>query len=281
MTLVERKVADRELSTVIPLSIATGLAIESLLGVHPEIPVDRPPVLGTKLVMINLRTLIRNVHGALETEIKKIVTPQAIGLAVSEEMIIIESAINKTSEGRALVVFYACSYQSLKRLFPNALLRFANTDLQLKYANLEKTALKYILDSQPHHDVRTFDVDIDGQYPDTIIITHSPVDLLSRRHFEKLTLLESHTGAFKTHLQWNTKLTNGKDLVRIPFGRMSLQVFGDNGQHFSPMPNKIKDAVKDTAEKYLWTATTTHDKIVYGINKIEDQLVRSSILGLL
>src|SRR5690606_9561418 len=99
------------------------------------------------------------------------------------------------------------------------------------------------------NDVRYYDVYIEGKFQDTMLLTHIPVDLLSADRFSKLVLLESHTGAIKPHLSWYTKLTNGKELFRMPFNRFTLQVFGDNGVHFAPMPMKMKQAVKDISEK--------------------------------
>ena len=51
-----------------PISIATSLAIESALGVHPDIPVTGVPVEKYNAIYINVRTLIRNFIGSLEKD---------------------------------------------------------------------------------------------------------------------------------------------------------------------------------------------------------------------
>jgi hypothetical protein len=277
MSLLDRKLAERALGAI-PVSIATSLAIESACGIHPEITVTKAPVLNNRLLMVNIRTLIRNIYGALETEIKKQLTTRQIITALMEEMSIIESCINKYSDGICSVVFYACSHGALKRLYPYAIHRQITTDIQIHYAHLEKMSIKELLDIPNTHDIRTFDVGIEGKYPDTLMLTHLPVDLMSRYSFSQLLLLESHSGKIKNHLEWNSKLTKGVDLLKIPFCKFTLQVFGDNGNLFSPMPQAIKEEVRRMAEEDHWTVTTTKDKIVYSINKIYHPKLKSELM---
>lgn len=280
MGLLDRKVADRAVGDL-HISIATDLGLESAVGIHPEIKVDRPPILDSRVLMVNMRTLIRNIHGAVDGEIRKQLTPSAVLSTLQAEMQIIESTINRYSEGMTNVVFYACSHASLKRKFPNAIMRQVSTDIQLHYTHLERDVLKLLLAQPAAHDIRTFDVEIEGKYPDTMIITHLCVDLLSKPHFSKLLLLETHTGAIKNHLQWNTKLTKGNELLRIPFCRFSLQVFGDNGHLFSPQGQLMKNTVLEMAEADKWTNVSTRERIVSSIQKVKDAKLRSSLLLLL
>jgi len=281
MNIIDRFVSGRELATQVPVSIATGLAVEAALGIHPEIKVDKAPILEAKLLLINVRTLIRNLMGALTTDGKRLVSDKNLIPALVEEMAIIEAAISKGTNGKVAVCFYICSYRNLKQQFPNALLKMPVTEIQ-KFAHAVETGLLRNLDElQPPHDIRHFDVELTGKFPDTFIITHSPVDLLSADNFNKLSLVESHTGNIKRHLLWNTKLTNGRELSNIPFTKFTLQVFGDNGGHFSPMSPKVKQAVKDVADKYNWTSITTREKVSYGISSITDTTIRSTLKGLL
>lgn len=109
-------------------------------------------------------------------------------------------------------------------------------------------------------------------------MTHVPVDLLTGTRFSKLTLLESHTAKLKNKLDWNSKLTNGKDLPNMPFNAMTLQVFGDGGLFFSPMPMAVKKEVMSIAEKYKWTPATSLDKVKYGLQGMNDHLTRQILL---
>jgi hypothetical protein len=94
-------------------------------------------------------------------------------------------------------------------------------------------------------------------------------------------LLETHTGAIKNYLQWNTKLTKGKDLVRMPFCKFTLQVFGDNGNVFSPMSMALKEAVTKLSVDDNWTNVATQDRLIYSIKKITDPKLRSQLMMLL
>lgn len=280
MGILERKLAERTVGDF-QISISTDLGLESLCGVHPEIAVDRAPVLDTRLVMINLRTLVRNIYGAVEGDVKKSLTARAVLDTLMAEMQIIESTVLRYSEGRVNVMFYMCSHASLKRKFPYAIMRQVSTDIQLHYAHLERDVIRSLLAMPAAHDIRQYDVEFTDKFPDTIIVTHEAVDLLARSHFTKLTLLETHTGALKSHLLWNSKLTKGRDLIRMPFCKFTLQVFGDNGHLFTPQPIAIKNAVMDMATADNWSNISTRDRIVTSINKVTDAKLRSQLTMLL
>lgn len=264
-----QQLAQRELGAI-PLSVGTSLAIESACGVLPEKEVSPPPILAVKELWVNLRTLFRNLMGALDKDFREQVLPDALVMGLQEEMSILESAIVKAGQGQVRVVFYYCSYAALPRTFPRAKKKELSTNRQKVYDILEQRALQILHQQQPSQDVRWFNLELTGQHPAAMIITHCAVDLLNRRHFTNLLLLESHTGAIKPHTQWNTKLTNGKELTRIPFNQLTLQVFGDGGVFFSPMPSKIRSYVIELAEQENWTAVTTREKIIYGIKKLRD-----------
>jgi hypothetical protein len=107
---------------------------------------------------------------------------------------------------------------------------------------------------------------------DSLILTNYAYDLLSYKHFNKLDLLESHTGVLKPKSMWYTKLLNGKDLNRIPFNSLSIQVFGDK-ETFSGMPHKVKSLILELAEKYQWTQVTSKDRIYYSLDRLDDKFL--------
>jgi hypothetical protein len=278
MGVLDRKVAERAVSGL-PISVATSLAIETICGVNPLIPMDVAPVLEYDRLLVNLRTLIRNVHGALETDIGKIVQPNNIIDAVIEELSIIESAIALGSNGKCSVTYYWCSHDNIRRQFPYAFLKVPTTDKQRHYYDLEQAVVRKLGATATSHDVRHYDVDITHHFDENVaILTHHPLDLLSKHRFKKLTLLESHTGALKQPSQWSTKLTDGKELTRIPFNRVTLQIFGDNSQLFTSMPPKTKTATKQLAEDKKWTAVTTMEKVIFDIGRHPDMTYRSSMM---
>ena len=65
--------SNRVLGEVVPISIATALAIESLIGKNPEAPVVEDHLGEIDILMINVRTLTRNVIGAIQKEDKEVV----------------------------------------------------------------------------------------------------------------------------------------------------------------------------------------------------------------
>ena len=97
-----------------------------------------------------------------------------------------------------------------------------------------------------------------------------PADLLARKDFPKLGLLESHTGKVKTQLEWYTKL-NGKP-QHIPFNKAFLTLFGD-GVMFSPLDRKTRGVVLKTAEKYSWKQDTTMDRIYNCLKLVNEPFV--------
>lgn len=265
-----------------PLSIATSLALESLAGIHPEIPnVTELPIKDVSTILINVRTLIRNICGALPSEAKKTLKAKAVIDTLLSEMSIIEATINKLSEGMVNVVFYASTYGSLGRKFPQAIMRPVTTDLQIHYVHLERDVIIKLLENPLAFDIRRYDTEITDKFSDVLIITHLCIDLLSKPNFNRIRLLETHTGIIKNHLQWNTKLTKGKDLIRMPFNRFTLQVFGDNGYLFSQMDHKTRTSVIAMAEEDKWTTASTNDRIIASIRKLTDPSLRMTLLGLL
>lgn len=264
-----------------PISIGTSLAIESACGVFPERPVDPPPLRNVKEIWVNLRTVVRNLVGALSPEVRDMVLPGQLVPAMLEDMAILESTVSKASAGMVRVVFYCCDYSSLSRVFPNAMLRTPKTEKQHLQKALEDNAVTLTIQSSPPQDLRFFRFEITGSFPQSFIITHLPVDLLARYSFSRLELLESHTGAIKPPPQWHTKLTGGKELINIPFNRFSLQVFGDNGHQFGSMLPSVRKEVLRVAEQDNWTTITTDEKIRVSLRKIQEPTARTLLLSLL
>lgn len=264
-----------------PISIGTSLAVEAAGGVYPDRPVDPAPINDVKEVWFNLRTLLRNLIGCLPKDIKDRVTQGPLIEAMVEELQILESTILKISSGNARAVFYVCDYSTLRQKFPKAALKVPTTPKQQMQHAMETAVIQGLLKQGVPQDVRTFRMEIEGQHPASFIVTHLPVDLLSRYSFAKLLLLESHTGKIKAHPQWNTKLTNGNELSNIPFGRFALQVFGDNGHHFAAAPRAVREAVLQLAKDRNWNAVTTDAKVRDSLNSLPHAADRLALVSLL
>lgn len=259
--------ADREMGMQVPVSIATALAIESAFGMTEEIHEHKqnPPIHAAQALWINLRTLIRNVMGAIPTADQHKVFPDPLLDAVTSELQVIHSAVQSFTHGRCKVVPYALSYKGIKQKYPHCFHREPKTEKQMFYAGLEQNMLAKLEEMFLDFTVATGDLKLPESRDDALIITHMPVDLLSRYSFGKLRLLESHTGKVKGFTSWNSKLTGGKDLQRMPFNHVTLQFFGD-GVHFNTFPAKEKKQIIELADRRQWNPTTTLDKMKMDIN---------------
>lgn len=253
-----------------PISIATSLAIESAIGILPEAPTDSPEIKKRQLLMINIRTLIRNLYGSVPTEQRAKLEEYTIAETISNEMRAIEGITAEHSDGRCSCVFYHCSYVDIPRKFPKSLPKSPSTAAQQLYQTSEQVIIRYLdtefaSGSPLNHYVSDFpDMNVHA-----MLVTHYPIDLLQRYRFASLVLLESHTGAVKSPVFWNTKLHNGRELENLPFDRMTLQMFGD-GVTFSPMPIKIRRTVHKLAMDGGWTPGTTKDLVIRQVEQHRD-----------
>ena len=255
---------------VYPLSVATGRAIASFVGKLPDAPATQPDILNRDLLLVNVRTLIRNLYGSMNKEQRAKLEEFTVTEALVAEMRIIETIIAEESDGRCRVVFYHCTYTDIIRKFTRAIPKTANTVLQKQAAAEEHTVTQYLFkDFKDNAPIEKYNVDFPSMDANTAILTHYPIDLLQRYKFKSLVLLESHTGAIKPPMMWNTKLWEGRDLEIIPFDRMTLQLFGDNVL-FVPMAVKIRQRVYKVATKNGWTPASTQALVTYSIEQNRD-----------
>jgi hypothetical protein len=268
-----------------PISISTSLALESAFGHYPEKPiVNPPPITAVNNIWFNVRTLIRNYIGAMDQALADHMTPDQLATGLMEELTVIESVMAAQSQGYCNSVFYVADYSRMTHTFSNAFLRSPKTPKQRLYATLEDATIKRLVVAPISQPIRRFNYELvaaNNLFPKSFIVTHLPIDLLSRYSFQALSLLESHTGTIKGPALWNTKLTGGKDHPEIPFSRFTLQVFGDNGHMFSPMPQRLKDIVLRLAKLDNWSAVTTKDRIRFSLGNIPNDVDRASLLKLL
>jgi hypothetical protein len=265
-----------------PISIATSLALEGACGVHPDHPESPAPFTSPpQELWINTRTLFRNVMGAMNAETRAMVLPAQLHAVLVEELSIIEAAVIHHTQGNTIVVFYACDYSGMERKYPKASLKQAKTPNQHMYLGLEQQTLRLLMKEHGSQDLRHFPLELTGKHGHTWIITHLPLDLLSKSYFASLKLLESHTGVLKGPSLWYTKLTGGNELPNIPFGAFGLQAFGDGGHQFNAQPRVIKEEILRLAEQYKWNATTTKDRMLLSLREVKDPMTRTFLLALL
>ena len=268
--------ANRAMSSY-TLSIGTALAMESI-DMGPSKPYDEARVIPNKVdinkyevVYINLMTLYRNIIGSVnKQDADKLMVSDLVSV-LEDEVNIIRDIFSVMADNRIEVIFYCSKYHNLKAIYPNSNIRGDNTEKQIQYTMLMQQVINEYMKNNTNASCKLFENKIITTKPQKcLMITHYAYDLLSYNSFTLLDLLETHTGILKNKSMFYTKLLNGKDLVRIPFNEITLQIFGDK-EMFIPMPMKVKTLVLGLAEKYNWTQVTTKDRIKYGFDQIEDQ----------
>lgn len=243
-----------------PVSIGTSLALETLFGINENVKPTNPlPYTQYDNLFINIRTLVRNLYGAVSKELKVQWTAQHYLKKVLEELRDIPTVIADQSHEKLSVIYYFSEFTSLEREYPHALIKKANPGNL--YDNVEQYVIDQIKRLTKQGKINAMICDVKVPIPDerNLILTHFPLDLVPYVSARNLDLLESHTGAIKNRHKWYTKL-KGKDMERIPFSRKTIQIFGD-GRTFTGVTPKGKKMVMDFSVENRWNQTTT-DRVI-------------------
>lgn len=254
----------------IPISIGTSLAIEAL---------RQPGVPAYDALWVNLRTLFRNLMSCVPTHVRDDANDRDVAEVLEEEMGHISEAISILSNGTKPVKWYITKPETLNKILPDAIIRAPKTTLQKSQAALCDAALGRLL-AKYQKEIQVFSPIMYGQGK-AMVLTHFPEDLLSRKHFAEMYLLESHTGKIKNHDQFNTKLGDIDDFPKLPFNGFTLTVFGDKQVLIYQMPGKVRSMVLDVAKKANWTPMTTKDRMLLTLNNIKNQYDREVLKSIL
>ncbi len=265
----------------IPVSKGTALAIAAAQGVYPGQPAVNPaPIAKVELIMINLRTLYRNLLASMRAETKAFLKPDHLVGPLLEELHILNSAIADSANGRCRTLFYISQYEHInERKFPGALFRKPKSTIQLAAALQELDTFTKLFTKSVPDNIIHYPGQITGKFPSTLLLSHYVVDLLDRYSFKELQLLESNTGKIKPPVTWGTKLS-GVTVEYIPLNAFTLKVFGDSSS-FSGQRPKLRNAVMQIALDDNWTGLTTEDLIRNSISKISDAELRSELRALM
>lgn len=253
---------------VYPLSIPTSLAIEGILGVHPDRPTGKNLLPKYEVAWVNVRTLYRNLHNSIAKDQLAGISPDEMYETLTHEIDQFERILQAESKGRLAVVFYYCEYANMHKHYPLAFLRTESTPNKIAYSVQEDICMRALLESMGEK-IQRYPLKIKTvDNRKALMLTHYPVDLFTDRIPNKA-LWESHTGAVKDKFKWYTKYYNGKDLMMIPFREDLIQVFGDN-EHFRPMASSIRKEIIELAVQSHWSQVTTREKIVYSFEKLKN-----------
>ena len=268
--------ASREMGNL-TVSIGTSLALESSFGIAEAVQ-DVTPLKEFTHLWVNLRTLFRNIHGSVSSDVANNVDHRGFAVAMFEEVQVIRERVKENTNGGVEVRFYYCTYKSLATEFPKANLKTLNTAKQHLYNDLEEKSLKEVKTyfNAIGQQIDVFDVRLKDLGERVLLLTHLPVDLVVIDGFSTVTLLESHTGKTKTKSQWNSKFSTSMDVSRIPFDRMTIQIFGD-GKMFGPSNKEYREKLIQIAEKHQWNPTTTKSRILLCIQVEREPVMEAEI----
>ena len=253
-----------------PVSIGTSLALESLFtGRLPPYDPDRPipqkmDISKYKYHLWCVDTLVRNFIGALEDKQARediLSLTEEIANGVSDEMSIIQDIYASEGKGLCTPIFYRSEHshipKEILRQYKGKTLQLVHSmDLVAKYLKSHTAGIEFTRSHLPT---------LNGN---VLITTHYAVDLLDRKRYRTMDLLESHTGILKSYTKWYTKYhpVGKRDLHRLPFNGYLLPIMGDNTL-IKPMSITVRKQVLEIAEKYNWTPLTTESKVRDNLKK--------------
>lgn len=266
MELIEREVGK------IPVSIGTSLAFEGYLDIHPNQPKQPIDVKTVKEIWVNLRTLTRNLWQAVPTAEVPNINPAAAVDVLMQEVQTIPVALAQYG-ARAKVRYYITGKDSMKWTFPNAQFKQAKTPKQMAYEVYERYTAIELYQRMKSEGIEVILIDRKPPSSDgtVALLTHYPSDLLWKEHFNRLLLLESHTGKLKPWNMWYTKLHNITEATPMPFNKFTLQVFGD-GVDLVPQPRNIIGQLKQLASNKRWSPVTTDSKMYHDLQSSSKEL---------
>ena len=263
-----------------PVSIGTSLAIETLFGLNENVPPTDPlPYTQYSSLYVNIRTLVRNLVGAVRKELKEEWTQQRIYQELYDELLNLPDVIERQSHGKLDLYIYFLDYRSIARKYPNALLKPQKSLSSIKSESLEQYVFARLKQEEGDRAVSVFHGDLSfpiDRGKRSLVMTHLPTDLLDYCNTNVLDLLESHTGAIKDSRHWYTKLSNGKELDRIAFNPLTIQIFGD-GKTFVGLPSTQRKAVIEFAKENRWNQMTGERLMRKQLERLPDTELRALI----
>lgn len=254
------------------LSIGTSLAFESLFEAR-QAPYDPDRIIPQKIdirhyneIWINLATLYRNIVGSLADKNDYIKLGEfELAHAVVFEIEMIMSLMQNEGHNLCTPIFYYCEYKSIyKRQYPSAVkFRQDGSDSQKHNTHMLIKTMKALFDNVSGGNVYKLNSElIPKSKSNALIITHMPYDLLSYTNFNRLELLESHTGKLKGRNLWYTKYysVGSESLNTLPFLRKLLLLFGDHVM-IQPTDIRFRRLILEISRNRRWSPLTTESKV--------------------
>lgn len=244
------------------ISISTESGLEGLKAKNAE---------GTnkeKILLVNLRTLVRNAYGVIGSDIIKV--EDIVNLVLSD-IELIKTYISNFTTPMTLEIYH-CTYDKLTRQRV-ATIRTKFTEKQQDMVDLLDAATKSLAliantlnGPSPNFKLTICDTRLTEWREPVVLLSHIPVDLLSYNEFPSMCLLESHTGVIKQRGEFHTKL-KGTFTNPLPFNIFTLNIFGDKAMFFDGAPIKLRNLVNKLSTRHSWSPITSMRYMVDNIAK--------------
>lgn len=289
---ISTKVQERELGEF-PISYNSSVAIMLLADKNKESPSLEAAKTKPEELWINIGTLFRNLENAIDPNIVEKLTTDILVRTLVEEVRLTVNYLRDIYQDKLKVVLYQSTYEFLHSKFPMSIIKKPSTQKQLIYDRLLTKTLKLIqpeiteliksdfsIAEVPYVDYHVLRNLPNSEYKTLWVLTHHAVDLLGFKRAKEVKLLESSTARLRGKYEWNAKLT-GKNLDKIPFNKLTLQIFGDRSNNFNSMGMKYKKILFALADEYKWNPTITEVKMKYNISAMKDTFSSKILLMML
>lgn len=263
-----------------PISIGTAIALEACFDPvsqvykpEREMP-KRIDLTKYNTVLINIATLVRNIHSSVSSDIAKKLSAMEVAEVLMQEVEVITELFSKHVPN-IRIHFYSSNYDRLDSKYKKAILKESKTPNQIEYDLLLTKSQEYYWKNFLEEDRNIYKCEIKYHEKDSqiLLISHMVYDLANILHVGRLDLLESYTGSLKSRDQWFTKFHQYKNqlpnIERIPFYTPFVIAFGD-GQLFRPFPDAARKVILDHAAKSDWNAYTTISRIKFSLQYLPD-----------
>lgn len=261
----------RTLGTI-PISVGTALALEKL-------PSTKMYLYHTFL--INLRTIVRNARDAFDSE-NPVTSKELYEAAKSDILQLAQYIVDLKLQTPLELKIYHPTYHGLPRLFPYAKLKDISkgSDKQKNIFKLDTEVCKKLI-TEFGKSILQRDCKIPDFIGTGLIMTHHPVDLVTTDAYTRLQLLESYTGAIKTHGLFYSKLTGSDKLTNIPLNKLTIQIFGDNSTDFYGHSLSVKNEIKQLATIARWSTASTPSFVNRSIRSLDRSPEKDILLKLI
>lgn len=230
-------------------------------------------------IYINVATLARNAQASLNSANQATVMPAKVAELALEDL---QHICNVAKDVKLAIVLYHTGDFDLRKNYPIGNHRLPSTNKQLFAKDYSDSMIGKVMaafasgieaDVYPKLKVQITNklaTSVSSQHKKPIFMTSCYLDLIESK---AEALLQSYTGVvIQKHDYWKlfskSARLKERDLSRIPFNRLFIQIFGDSKSFYSRGYKEL-ERILDLAEKRDWNQTTTKDRVRMTMKKEE------------